>query len=644
MRLANVVARAVAGLALGLAAFAAFAADYPAPKEGTWVVRDFRFHTGEVLPELRLHYTTVGAPTGEPVLVLHGTTGSGTGMLTAAFAGELFGLGQPLDANRYYIILPDAIGTGKSTKPSDGLRAKFPKYNYDDMVRAQYRLVTEHLGVRHLRLVIGNSMGGMQTWMWAEMVPQFMDIAVPMASLPTEMSGRNWMMRRLLVESIRNDPEWQGGNYTQQPRGWRVATVFFATGTNGGNQGLYRLAPTREKADALIDQRLKAVRGDANDHLFQWDSSRDYNPSPGLERIEATLLAINSADDERNPPELGILDREIKRVKNGRVFLIPASGQTAGHGTTAQAKFWKAELAQLLDKAPHRQADAGMPPELAAKVAAIGRVIDPPKTAVLYAPLQEKEPYRGVKVERDVHYGPAERNLLDVFSPEAAAAPRPVLIYVHGGGFVGGSKRAPGSPFYDNIHVWAVRHGMVGVNMTYRLAPAAKWPAGAEDVGRAVAWVRANIAAHGGDPARIYIMGNSAGATHVADYLAQMAEGKLPSVPIAGAILLSGVYDFTKFETADNVKAYLGDNVEAYAERSPLHGLLKSNVPLIVSTAELDPPPFEAQAKELRDALCKSARGCQGFLVLARHNHLTQVQSINTADTTLTRHVLEFVR
>jgi homoserine O-acetyltransferase len=623
---------------------AAHAADYPKPKEGDWVVRDFKFHTGEVLPELKLHYTTVGEPSGEPVLVLHGTTGSAASMLTAGFAGELFGPGQPLDARRYYLILTDAIGTGKSSKPSDGLRMRFPKYNYDDMVRAQYRLVTEHLGVKHLRLVIGNSMGGMQSWMWAQMYPAFMDIAVPMASTPSEMSGRNWMMRRLLAESIRNDPDWQGGNYKEEPRGWRIAAAFFATGTSGGNHGQYKLGPTREKADAVVENRIKAVRGDANDQLLQWESSYDYNPAPQLERIEATLVAINSADDERNPPELGILDREIRKVKKGRIYLIPASEQTTGHATTGQAKFYKAELAQLLEKTPHRQAQAGMPDELAAKVAAIGRVIDPAKSIPLYAPLQEKEPYQGVKVARDVRYGPDARNLLDVFSPEAASSPRPVLVYVHGGGFAGGNKRAPGSPFYDNINLWAVRHGMVGVNMTYRLAPAAKWPAGAEDVGRALAWVRANVAAHGGDPARIYVMGNSAGATHVADWLAQVAEKKLPAVPVAGAILLSGVYDFTKFPTADNVKAYFGDNAEAYADRSALHGLLQSNVPLVVSHAELDPVPFVEQADELREALCKSARGCPQFLVLAKHNHLTQVQSINTADTTLTRHVLDFVK
>ena len=336
-----------------MASLAVVAADYPAPQEGDWVVRDFRFHTGEVLPELRLHYTTVGAPSGEPVLLLHGTVGSGQSLLTPAFAGELFGPGQPLDASRYYVILPDAIGTGKSTKPSDGLRAKFPQYNYDDMVQAQYRLVTEHLRVRHLRLVLGNSMGGMQAWMWAEKYPDFMDIAVPMASLPVEMSSRNWIMRRLITDSIRNDPEWLEGNYTKQPRSLKFAYVFYQLAANGGSQAMYRAAPTREKADQILDQRLAApFAGDANDYLYQWDSSRDYDPSAGLERIQATLLAINSADDERNPPELGVLDRDIKRVKNGRVFLIAASAQTAGHGTTGNAKFWKKEVAELLQSTP----------------------------------------------------------------------------------------------------------------------------------------------------------------------------------------------------------------------------------------------------------------------------------------------------
>jgi homoserine O-acetyltransferase len=340
---------------LGWLALAAQAADFPAPREGSWIAKDFRFHTGQVVPELRLNYATVGAPTGEPVLVLHGTTGSAASMLTPAFAGELFGAGQPLDASRYYIVIPDAIGTGKSAKPSDGLRAAFPRYNYDDMVQAQYRLVTEHLGVKHLRLVIGNSMGGMQTWMWGEKYPGFMDALVPMASQPTEMSSRNWMLRRLIVDSIRNDPEWNNGNYTRQPRSAQFSQVFFGIATSGGSQAYYKAAPTREQADQLLDQRLKApYTGDANDHLYQWESSGDYNPSPGLERIQAAVLAINSADDERNPPETGIMEREIKRLKNGRYYLIPASDQTAGHGTTGQAKWWKQQLDQFLQTAPRR--------------------------------------------------------------------------------------------------------------------------------------------------------------------------------------------------------------------------------------------------------------------------------------------------
>ena len=344
---------AAAGLILGLLALTTWAQNLPAPKEGAWIVKDFRFHTGDVLPELRLHYTTLGAPTGEPVLILHGTTGSGTGMLNPGFGGELFGPGQPLDASRYYIILPDAIGAGKSSKPSDGRRAGFPIYNYDDMVSAQYRLLTEHLGVRHLRVIIGNSMGGMHTWLWGVKYPGFMDALAPMASQPTAMASRNWILRRLVTDSIRNDPEWDNGNYKKQPRSLQVASVFYNFASNGGNQALQKAAPTRELADQLLDARLAApFDGDANDHLYQWDSSRDYNPSPGLERISATLLAINAADDERNPPETGLMEREIRRVKNGRYYLIPASEQTAGHGTTGQARFWKQQLADLLQRAP----------------------------------------------------------------------------------------------------------------------------------------------------------------------------------------------------------------------------------------------------------------------------------------------------
>lgn len=336
-----------------LVASAAEAADYPAPREADWVARDFKFHSGETMSELRLHYTTIGEPSGKPVLILHGTAGSGGGMLTPAFAGELFGPGQPLDAGRYFIILPDALGAGKSAKPSDGLRAKFPRYDYDDMVRAQYRLVTEGLGLHHLRLVLGNSMGGMQTWIWGVTYPDFMDALVPMASQPTEMSSRNWMMRRMLIETIRQDPAWNGGNYTTEPPSLRIANVFFGIGTSGGTLAYQAMAPTRAAADKLVDERLAAPPpADANDFLYQWDSSRDYDPAPGLERIRAALLASNSADDERNPPDTGILEQAMKRVKTGRLLLIPASADTRGHGTTALAKFWKRQLQDFLDTTP----------------------------------------------------------------------------------------------------------------------------------------------------------------------------------------------------------------------------------------------------------------------------------------------------
>jgi homoserine O-acetyltransferase/O-succinyltransferase len=345
---------AMAAIILALQSIAA-AADYPPPKQGEWVARDFKFHTGEVMPELRIHYTTVGEQSGQPVLVLHGTTGSAASMLTAAFAGELFGPGQPLDASKHYIIIPDAIGHGKSSKPSDGLRTKFPKYNYDDMSHAQHRLIKDGLGIRHLRLVIGNSMGGMHTWIWGVKYPAYMDALVPMASQPSEMSSRNWMMRRLLIEMIRSDPDYNDGNYTSQPRSLKLANVFFAVGTNGGTLAFQKLAPTRAEADRLVDERLATpFRADANDYLYQWESSRDYNPSPGLERIEAALLAINAADDERNPPETGIMERELKRVRSGRLHLIPAGEETRGHGTTAMAKFYQKPLQEFLQTVPKR--------------------------------------------------------------------------------------------------------------------------------------------------------------------------------------------------------------------------------------------------------------------------------------------------
>ena len=333
----------------------AFAADFPAPKQGQWIAKDFKFHTGETMPELRLHYSTVGEPTGEPVLLLHGTGGSGTGLLSPAFGGELFGAGQPLDATKYYIILPDALGHGKSSKPSDGMKTAFPKYNYEDMVDAQYRLVTEGLGIKRLRLVIGNSMGGMHTWIWGVKYPAMMDALVPMASQPTEMAARNWMMRKMMIETIRADPEYKDGNYTSQPRMMKYAIVAYGVASIGGTLAYQAAAPTAEKADKIVADRLAApITADTNDFLYQWESSRDYNPSAGMEKIEAPLLLINAADDERNPPETGVTDAALKRVKNGRLLLIPASTATRGHATTGNPNHYKQQLQDFLQSVPKR--------------------------------------------------------------------------------------------------------------------------------------------------------------------------------------------------------------------------------------------------------------------------------------------------
>lgn len=351
----NVVGRAIGAALLGFFTVAATAQTFPSTKTGEYVAKEFKFHTGETLPEVKLAYTTLGDPAGIPVLILHGTAGSGSGLLSPTFGGELFGPGQPLDAAKYYVIIPDSLGHGKSSKPSDGMRAKFPRYSYDDMVLAQYRLVTEALNVKHLRLVLGNSMGGMHTWIWGVNHPNFMDALVPMASQPTEMSSRNWMMRRLIIDTIRNDPDWNGGNYASQPKAFKAANVFFGIATNGGTLAYQKMAPTREAADKLLDGRLNAAFGaDANDFLYQWDSSRDYNPAPKLGNIKAAVLAINSADDERNPPETGIMDRELKRIPNARLLLIPASEDTRGHGTTGMAKFWAKQVGEFLASAPKR--------------------------------------------------------------------------------------------------------------------------------------------------------------------------------------------------------------------------------------------------------------------------------------------------
>jgi len=318
-------------------------------KEGDFVLNDFTFHDGSKLAALSMHYITLGDPKSPAVLALHGTNGNGGQFLSPDFGGELFGPGQPLDASKYFIILPDMIGAGKSSRPSDGLKMRFPHYTYDDMVVATHRLLTEGLKVKHLRLVMGNSMGGMLTWVWGETYPDFMDGLVPMAATPGPMSGRNWILRRMVIETIKSDTAWNNGDYTRQPNSLRVANAFFGFATSGGNLGLQKRAPTREAGDRLVDAQLAApFAGDANDAIYQLDASRDYDPSSKLASITAPLLAITSADDERNPPETRLMERGIAQVKKGQAFLIPASEDTRGHGTTGAARFWKDRLAKFL--------------------------------------------------------------------------------------------------------------------------------------------------------------------------------------------------------------------------------------------------------------------------------------------------------
>lgn len=334
------------------------ASSWPAPKEGDFTIRDFHLESGEALPELRLHYRTLGEPQKDAsgvvrnaVLVLHGTGGSGAQFLSDNFAGVLFAPGGLLDAARYLIILPDDIGHGGSSKPSDGLRARFPHYDYHDMVVAEYRLVTEGLGVNSLRLVMGTSMGAMHTWMWGEMYPDFMQALMPLACLPVQISGRNRMMRGMIMNSIRDDPEWNHGDYTRQPRGLVSATyvLLFMVSSPLAWQ---KEAPTQQAADVMLKRMLERYlpRLDANDMLYQFDASRDYNPAPDLEKIQAPLLAVNSADDQVNPPELGIVEKEIRRVKRGRFVLLPTTAETRGHGTHSYPAIWKQYLAELLEQ------------------------------------------------------------------------------------------------------------------------------------------------------------------------------------------------------------------------------------------------------------------------------------------------------
>ena len=332
------------------------AADYPAPTEGDYTIHDFKFASGETLPELRIHYRTIGklekdgqGKSLNAVLITHGTTGSGAQFIRPEFAGELFGKDQPLDATKFFIVLPDGIGHGKSSKPSDEMHAKFPGYGYGDMVEAQYRLLTDGLGIKHARLVMGTSMGGMHTWLWGESHADFMDALMPLASLPTQISGRNRAWRRIIIDAIRNDPAWKGGDYETQPPSLRTAAemLWFMSSNPVLRQ---KEAPTLAKTDEVLDKFVADITkgDDANDVLYALEASRDYDPGPNLEKIRAPLLAINSADDLINPPELAILEREIKRVPHGRSVVMPLSDKTRGHGSHTMAALWKDELTKLL--------------------------------------------------------------------------------------------------------------------------------------------------------------------------------------------------------------------------------------------------------------------------------------------------------
>ncbi len=323
--------------------------------ESDYIVPEFTFQSGESLKDLRLHYTTLGTLRRDArghalnaVLIGHGTGGSGQSLLNPNFAGELFGKGQPLDQERFFLILPDNIGHGQSSKPSDGLHARFPHYRYSDMVRAQHQLVHDALHIDHLRLVMGTSMGAMHAWMWGETYPDFMDALMPLASAPVEIAGRNRMLRDMIIDSIRSDPEWKNGEYDSPPRGLIAAQFGLFMMTSSPLQ-LHKANPTQAEADRAFQAlKRRALEADANDMLYQFESSSDYNPAPQLEKIKAPLYAVNSADDEVNPPELGILEREIKRVKKGRYILIPTSEETRGHGTHSRAAIWKPYLIELL--------------------------------------------------------------------------------------------------------------------------------------------------------------------------------------------------------------------------------------------------------------------------------------------------------
>ena len=342
----TVVLATLAALSLAGAA----RAQLPEPKSETWTIKDFRFHDGAVLPQMKVHYLTLGDPRNPAVLVLHGTGGNGGSILAPAFGGVLFRSGGALDAGKYFIVIPDAVGHGESSKPSDGLRMAFPAYDYADMVEVQHRLLAEHLAIKHLALVTGNSMGGMESWQWAEQYPDYMDAIAPLASSPAAMAARNWVFRRLVIDAVESDPAWNGGNYTTQPKGYALGMTYFGLLSAGGTRAMYAAMPTFKATDDAVAQRLAGRQGgDANDTIYQLLAARNYDPAPRLGAIKARVLAINSQDDERNPAELGITAEAVKRIKNARYYEIPASTETRGHGTTGTARWFEGELKRFMD-------------------------------------------------------------------------------------------------------------------------------------------------------------------------------------------------------------------------------------------------------------------------------------------------------
>ncbi len=352
----------IGALLIGFLARRSLMGETPEPVSGDFSIRDFRFQSGETLPDLSIHYRTIGKPRRDvsgavrnAVLILHGTTGSGNGFLSPNFAGSLFGPGQLLDASRYYLILPDGIGHGESSRPSQGLHARFPRYTYDDMVAAQYTLLTSGLGVDHLRLIIGTSRGAMHAWVWGQKYPGFADGLVPLAAVPAAIAGRNRILRRMISDDIRGDPEWKDGEYTHQPRGLRAAVQILLVMISAPVQW-QSLAPTRDAADRLLsDQMTARLSGvDANNFLYAFEASRDYDPSPGLEKIESPVLAINFADDTVNPPELGLMEKLMPRVRRGRYVLMPIGLLTRGHSTHSWPVVWGEHLKKFLEDLPER--------------------------------------------------------------------------------------------------------------------------------------------------------------------------------------------------------------------------------------------------------------------------------------------------